>query len=92
MADELPPLEDIPEDLLTKPPNPTSSAGAWAATFGGSGTNLAQRRRYNTDLREHAAATQAAQKAHFMDELAHDKGKQDLYFRQKTLDSTIANA
>lgn len=91
MAETLPPLEDIPEDLLTKPLNATSSAGAWAATFGGSDTNLAQRRRHNEDLREHGEAVQAQQKAHFFDELGRDKIKQDLYFRQKTLDSTIAN-
>lgn len=90
-TDTLPPLEDIPEDLLTRPLNPTASAGAWAATFGGSDTNLAQRRRHNVDLVEHGQAQQAAQKAHFFDELGKDKIKQDLYFRQRTLDSTIAN-
>jgi len=90
-TDTLPSLEDIPEDLLTKPLNPTSSRGAWAATFGGSDTNLAQRRRHNADLVQHGEAQQAAQKAHFMAELGSDKVKQDLYFRQRALDSTIAN-
>jgi hypothetical protein len=91
MPDTLPPLVDIPEDLASAPLAPTSSPAAWAATFGGSGTNLAQRNRYNADLTAHAKAVQDAQAAHLQDTLAHDKGAQDLYFRQKQLDSLNDN-
>lgn len=82
MAD-LPELVDLPPEVAE--PAYGNRAAWFANTFGGSDTNLVQRRRHNVDLRRYAEGAQAQQAAHQMETLAQDKGAQDLWFRQQQL-------
>ena len=81
--DTLPPLEEMPEAILT--PDQTSHAADWAATFGGSDTNLAQRVRHNQDIAAYTKAIQDQQAAHLQDKIATDQTAQNLWFRQQEL-------
>lgn len=59
----------------------TDQNAAWARTFRGSATNLAQRRRYNEDI---AAAThndEERAEVNFQERLMVDKGARDVFFR-----------
>lgn len=87
MAD-LPALEEIPEELLGGGKSGVVKKNAqWAATFGGSGTNLAQRRRHNADIRSYAEQVQEEQAAAAENDIRTKKTAMDFYFRSKDLEN-----
>lgn len=81
--DSLPPLEEMPDAVLA--PSQTAHAADWAATFGGSDTNLAQRQRHNADILAYTKSIQDQKAAQLQNDLQTNQVAQNLWFRQQDL-------
>lgn len=81
MADELPPLEPMPESNISPEMiGQLEHSAQWASTFGGGDTNIALRARHNADISDYANALAAQRQTAQAQALQHDKAAQDLYF------------
>lgn len=78
---ELPPLERMPSSGISPEfVGQLEHSANWASTFGGSGTNLAQRKRHNQSMTDYAATLAAQRAEHQAQLLQSDKHAQDMYF------------
>lgn len=86
MADELPPLAELPAPISPEFVDQLEHSANWARRFGGQDTNIAQRHRHNQDIEQYAAVLQEKRAAAQAEQLLHDKNAQSLYFGMKKLD------
>lgn len=85
MADELPPLAQVPQSVSPEMIGQLEHSASWAETFGGSDTNIAQRQRHNQDITDYATALAQQRAEHQAALLQSDKHAQDLYFRTQQM-------
>lgn len=86
MAD-LPPLSRLPESGISPElVGQLEHSANWARTFGGSGTNIAQRFRHNQDIEQYAGVLQQQREAAQAQMLQESKAAQSLVFGMQKLD------